>query len=358
MAYNKYYLQKRQVSYDNGLTWEDVTPSETRRGTYIDSYETLSDCEGVIDYSKQYLTIESLDNDNYIYWKASDSSITKTISASTDNGSTWTAYTSSTGGSGTTLATLNTGDKLLLKGENAAYATYSNYNQFKSTGQFEVYGNIMSLISGDSFDEADTLSSCSFQSLFLDSSALVSAKNLILPATTLTVYCYDSMFYNCSNLTSAPELPATTLARYCYAYMFDKCASLTAAPELPATTLAVHCYELMFSNCTSLTAAPELPALNLVSYCYYNMFFGCTSLTTAPELPATTLAEHCYEYMFGNCVNLTYIKCLATDKSAYNCTAGWVSNVASSGTFVKAANATWTTGSSGIPNGWTVIDNS
>lgn len=46
MAYNKYYLQKRQVSYDNGLTWEDVTPSETRQGAFIDSYETLSDCEG------------------------------------------------------------------------------------------------------------------------------------------------------------------------------------------------------------------------------------------------------------------------------------------------------------------------
>ena len=46
MAYNKSYLQKKQVSYDNGLTWQDVTPSETRQGAYIDSYETLSECEG------------------------------------------------------------------------------------------------------------------------------------------------------------------------------------------------------------------------------------------------------------------------------------------------------------------------
>ena len=357
MSDASYYLYKKQFSYD-GTNWFDVQPltySYDGDGTMQPVINTYHDEDCKEDYSTQYLTFESLDDNNEIYWKASDSSITKTISASTDNGETWTAYTSSTGGSGTTLATLNAGDKVLLKGENAAYATYSNYNQFKSTGQFEVYGNIMSLISGDSFDESDTLGSAAFQRLFLNSSTLVSAKNLILPATTLTAYCYDGMFYNCSNLTSAPELPALNLARYCYAYMFDKCASLTAAPELPATTLAVHCYELMFSNCTSLTTAPELPALNLANYCYYNMFYECASLTTAPELPATTLAEHCYEYMFGYCTSLTYIKCLATDKSAYNCTAGWVFNVSSTGTFVKnAAMNDWSTGTSGIPSGWAV----
>ena len=303
MAYNKYYLQKRQVSYDNGLTWEDVTPSETRQGAFIDSYETLAECEA-IPYSEQYLTIESLEDNNTIYWKASDSSIAKTISASTDNGSTWTAYTSSTGG--TTIAILNAGDKLLLKGENEAYLnSYANY--FKTTGQFEVYGNIMSLVSGDSFENVTSVAPYAFQALFAGCTGLIFAKNLILPAINLGNSCYEEMFRGCSYLRTAPKLPATTLAMSCYRAMFQ----------------------------------------------------SCTSLTTASELPATTLVNSCYMYMFNGCTSLNSITCLATDISASNCTYGWVIGVASSGTFTKAASMlNWTTGNNGIPDGWIVQNNS
>ena len=62
--------------------------------------------------------------------------------------------------------------------------------------------------------------------------------------------------------------------------------------------------------------------------------------------------------MFSGCSSLNYIKCLATDISATDCTGNWVSGVASTGTFVKNASMTsWTEGTSGIPNGWTVQDN-
>ena len=99
------------------------------------------------------------------------------------------------------------------------------------------------------------------------------------PPTSIRAYsCYDSMFYLCSNLTSAPELPAANLARSCYYRMFAGCANLTSAPELPATTLADRCYESMFSVCTNLTTAPELPATTLAGECYYSMFDGCTKL--------------------------------------------------------------------------------
>ena len=83
------------------------------------------------------------------------------------------------------------------------------------------------------------------------------------PPTTLADYCYYFMFYNCTNLTTAPELPATTLANGCYMSMFNGCTSLTTAPELPATTLASFCYDSMFSDCTSLkiseTQSSEYP---------------------------------------------------------------------------------------------------
>ena len=164
------------------------------------------------------------------------------------------------------------------------------------------------------------------------------------------------MFQGCTSLTTAPELPATTLAEYCYYDMFSGCTSLTQAPELPAKTLAYSCYGSMFRGCPSLTTAPELPATTLADWCYGYMFQGCTSLTTAPELPATTLAYSCYEYMFRGCSNLNYIKCLATDRSATSCTYNWVLGVSATGTFVKAADTSWSTGTSGVPSGWEVIE--
>ena len=234
---------------------------------------------------------------------------------------------------------------------------------------------------------ATTLAESCYECMFYDCTKLTTAPEL--PATTLADFCYRFMFWNCPNLTMAPELPATTLAKYCYAIMFYGCTSLTAAPELPATTLVDHCYYEMFQNCTnltmapelhattlaescyksmfngctSLTAAPELPATTLTESCYYQMFSGCTNLTPAPELPATTLVKYCYQEMFSGCTNLSSITMLATDISAKDCLTDWVSGVASSGTFTKAASLIQgsetgqiPTGTSGIPEGWTVVN--
>ena len=252
-----------------------------------------------------------------------------------------------------------------------------------STAGFSVEGNIMSLINKTNFDTLTILESANtFNYLFINCTGLTSAENLSLPATTLTYRCYSNMFQGCTSLTTAPELPATTLANDCYYSMFEGCTSLTTAPELPATTLSYECYRNMFSGCTSLTRAPELPATTLASSCYSYMFYGCTSLTTAPELPATTLTDYCYRemfrgctslasapelpattlvsycyaYMFYDCTKLNYIKCLATGISAKRCTYYWVSGVSSTGTFIEKPNTTWETGNSGIPTGWTVLD--
>ena len=264
-----------------------------------------------------------------IRWTAYDTACTKTISYSTDNGATWTDVTSNTGSSAPTI-NVNAGDKVMFKGDNATYASgYTYNNSFNgSTAGFELEGNIMSLI-----DSTDT--------------------------TLTSEYTFNGLFKGCMGLTSAENLvlPATTLTRGCYQGMFSGCTSLTIAPELPATTLSAGCYSSMFIGCTGLTTAPELPATTLMNACYNNMFYNCKSLTTAPELPATTLKSSCYSTMFAGCTSLNYIKCLATDISAYNCTFGWVNDVASTGTFVKNPNmSSWTTGVDGIPSGWTVQD--
>lgn len=126
---------------------------------------------------------------------------------------------------------------------------------------------------------------------------------------------------------------------------------------LPATTLYTGCYSCMFMNQRSLVDAPVLPATTLAGRCYAQMFWCCSALTKAPALPATTLANRCYESMFAGCTNLNYIKCLATDISASSCTTYWVRNVAANGTFIKNPNmSSWPTGTAGIPSGWTVQD--
>ena len=166
-------------------------------------------------------------------------------------------------------------------------------------------------------------------------------------------HSYLFLFLDCASLIQAPELPATTLMDNCYDSMFYNCTSLVNAPSLPATELSGACYANMFKGCTSLVNAPALPATGLSVLCYYNMFGGCTSLIQAPELLASTLTNYSYALMFENCTSLNYIKCLATNRSAEKCTFDWVKGVTPTGNFYKSPSATWETGTSGIPTGWT-----
>ena len=198
---------------------------------------------------------------------------------------------------------------------------------------------------------ATTLASYCYQNMFNSCRSLTTAP--ALPATTMADSCYRDMFRGCVSLTIAPALRATTLANSCYSEMFYSCNHLTTAPELPATTLASSCYSLMFTGCRSLTTAPELPATTLASYCYQNMFWNCVALTTAPELPATTLVYGCYYYMFRGCTNLNSITTYATDISASRCLDNWLYDVSATGDFFNLGGATYPSGASGIPTGWT-----
>ena len=233
-------------------------------------------------------------------------------------------------------------------------ASLSEHSTFVTSGSaFAVSGDIMSLVNYETDLSAIPADAC-FSYLFQGCANLTSGPSL--PAVTLTLGCYYCLFNDCTSLASAPQLPATSLDVMCYGDMFNGCTSLTAAPTLSATTLYENCYHQMFAGCTSITTAPELPATTMASNCYSGMFFGCTGITSAPELPATTLVIGCYQHMFYGCTKLSYIKCLATDITAEDCLSSWVYNVASTGTFVKAPNAQWTTGVSGIPNGWATVN--
>ena len=255
------------------------------------------------DYSQDYFTFEILTGGNisWSYYDGNESvytDATKTIYYSKNDGG-WTVMPR-------TLS-VDAGDVIRFKGDNSGYSNDEyNYNSFaNSTAVFNAKGNIMSLINSSNFTSLTALTADYTFCQFMGGCQVIDASNLVLPARTLTDYCYDEMFRSCTSLTSAPELPATALAQYCYRGMFS----------------------------------------------------DCINLTSAPELPAEVLTNNCYEFMFNGCSNLSYIKCLATDKSsAYDCTYNWVGEVSSTGTFVTPSSAQWETNSDGIPTGWTRVN--
>jgi len=298
----------------------------------------------------------------------------QTLEYSIDHGNTWEKFTIDN-----IIILSSVGSIIYIRGFLFNSNQSSNYTQFEISGDVSVSGNINALWNYQNLN-VPLKPLCAYN-LFKSCNGLTDASELALPSTTLAGSCYSMMFADCPNLIHGPALPATTLATGCYQYMFDNCISLVKAPELPAITMVNGCYQYMFSDCISLVEAPELPATTLASgcyccmfegcinlekcpslpanilipYCYHGMFDRCTKITKAPELPAERLVDGCYNSMFNNCTNLKYIKCLAVDISANECTKNWVNGVVYSGVFIKKRlMSNWTIGVNGIPNVWDI----
>ena len=248
------------------------------------------------------LTFEAKTAGATITFAPSETYAANAVEYSTDGGKTWNDCAA-----GASVKLTNVGDKVAFHGSRASYATNStNYSHFSSSEDCYFYGNVMSLVDSSSFAEQKKLTAnYAFCGLFRQDASNEKLKNhaskkLVLPATTLKNYCYSSMFQDCKGLTVAPELPAETLASYCYTSMFQS-----------------------------------------------------TGLTAAPALPAQTLTYACYQKMFNDCNMLTSITCFATNINADNSTNNWLKSVASNGTFTTPTETGWSTGPSGIPDGWT-----
>lgn len=297
-----------QVSYDSGTTWNTTATS-------VSTIELYSEDCGYIPPTgtSQYLTFIAQDNGTFTFNGTSGGDIVNdTIYYSLDSGSTW-----STLASGATSPTINSGNKIMWKGE---LQSYGGIGTFSSSGRYSVEGNAMSLLYGDNFIGQTTIESTgALEYLFQGSTGLTSVEHMVLPATSLLRACYYGMFSGCTALTTAMEI-------------------------LPCTR-------------------------TIPQSAYANMFYGCASLTRAPELPgklgSSSSSKNSYNRMFYGCSSLNYIKCLTTivpsDDYGYpSCTGSWVYGVAATGTFVKNASTTWPTGTKwvngSIPDGWAVID--
>ena len=130
--------------------------------------------------------------------------------------------------------------------EISSYGRLSNNNTNIAGGTADcyIYGNIMSLVDETGFAIDTTLTEkYTFRGLFKNNARLENhpTKLLVLPATTLTQYCYQNMFDSCISLTAGPVLPAEILANHCYEEMFNDCHSLTSITCSATNISAENC---------------------------------------------------------------------------------------------------------------------
>ena len=110
---------------------------------------------------------------------------------------------------------LNNGDKVSFRGNEATKTSTSKYMQISCNGNCYIYGNVMSLLSKDSYATMTELPyDNTFQNLFMDNKNITHAdgKDLVLPATVLRKNCYFQMFSGCTNFNYikclATDIPA------------------------------------------------------------------------------------------------------------------------------------------------------
>lgn len=334
---------------------------------------------GEHDFSKDYLTFEAIDTGTFsltIPASAGTARLTS-VSYSTDNGTTWKTINNTDSIVTITTPQIQAGKKVLWKGVGNSYSSASSngknafnsllFSRFQSTGAFKAYGNMMSMLSGDSFRTNTVVNGEMAFTFIFYQAKVTSLKNFVFGATTINRRTFAFMFAGCTSLVDTPRLLTYTDVQsgpWCAMGMFSGCTSLVDASKLslPKTSLTAATlnaqvsgiYYGMFDGCTNLEYPPELPATTLSPDCYENMFINCRKMKTAPDLKADKLENYSYKKMFNGCTTLNHIKMIATSISAKGCLDEWVSGVSSSGTFIKHPNTNLSTGSNGIPSGWSV----
>ncbi len=319
-----------------------------------------------------YLCFTALEDGTFTFTIASGIATSQLSYAeySIDGGSNW-IRTDNVNSTAITITTptIHVGERVLWRasGDRTGNGS-SSMSNFSSTGNFDLSGNIMSLLYVDDFSDNSEFSGGRntqvFYGLFKDCVKLKDAHALLLPATILKMGCYlhlfegctglvdasfnlpadlvygvhagdgayqymfagcssliypptieatstssyglINMFQNCTSLVNAPQLHLTEIPDFGCASMFEGCTSLKSVSKIPIVSVSTYGCRYMFQNCTSLKSVPKdmLPATTLANYCYEHMFNGCSSLVEAPSLPATIIYPGCYNQMFTNCTSL------------------------------------------------------
>lgn len=283
-----------------------------------------------IDYTKECFTMKMLSGGTLYFVRNNDRPVSLNYSK---NGGEWQTITSETQGSATPIS-VSVGDTIRwwkTEGYNNVFGSADNKQScFSGDCVFDVYGNVMSLYTAGTFENATTITTSRALQGVLSGTNVISAENLVFPATTLSNNCYRAFFAHSSIVTSPKEFPALTLASDCYTSMFTSAAALKTAPDFYFTTVASNSLNGAFGNCTSLETAPRF--MNKI----------------------TSIGSYGLCYCFANCSNLKYIKINSTYTGG-SPFLQWVNGINTAGTFVANNANSWQSGVNGVPNNWTRI---
>ena len=292
----------------------------------------------------QYFTIRSLADNNTIKLYNNMSATTTNFSFSLDSGATWTDFTLSKK-TNQTIATLASGDTVMLKGTNNTLGdTYNAGHYFRASQDYTIEGAISSLVNGDNInlELGDSVTrSYTFAQLFSGDTHLINAEDLVIRSIALPDSCFNCTFRNCTNLVAAPELPSTILGDHAYSSMFEGDTGLARPPkELRFTSVATkEIYTRMFSMSrtsrvdAAMTESPKL--------------FGDWGVLNAKN-----------EQMFCGNKNLTKVYCYWT-KSDHNFdgyNTNWMNWTQGGGTFYKRSSESFSRNVNGVPTGWTIVN--
>ena len=128
------------------------------------------------------------------------------------DGKTWVTFVNEGNGLTITTPILNAGDSVYFRGQatliTKSTSLYSHFTTSSSDFKISANGSVMALIGNSEI---------------------------------LTEYAFYFLFYECASLTTAPELPATTLAISCYNTMFRACTQLNKITMLATDISANSC---------------------------------------------------------------------------------------------------------------------
>ena len=325
----------------NGVVSSVASGSATITVTTVDGGFTAQ-CSVSVTNRYAYFTLVSL-ADNNTFTLTNGSSATRNLSYSLDDGTTWSSFSLATGAT-QNIATINSGDTIIMKGSNTQLA--NDYNKgcyFRGSQNYEVEGNISSLLRNNDTDTEITGGTFHFAQLFSGDTHLISAENLKVVSTTLYQSSFNGTFRSCTKLQKAPDLSIpTTLAQETYSSMFEACVSLSQPPSvLSATTAVLTSYKRMFCMARSGTVTAQMTKSPIM----------------IGNFGSETNVAKDFQVFKGN-GSLTEVKCFWKNTSnSFGSLSEWMTNVSSSGTFYKRSTQTFTLNSAnGIPSGWDIVN--
>ena len=298
------------------------------------------------------------------------------------------------------MITLEQGEKLYLRNNTGVFnfhdvrnGTVDYYTSITSTNTINVGGNTNSLFDYTNMSGVDVSSTVGgLCRLFNQSVNLVNANDIVIPQTTYPDFFLDEMFNHCESLITTPNLNNVVNIGYAScSQMFGYCYSLVTPPDFNSVThTGIRSgFSWCFYDCTSLTRTPSFNSLTSIGLLGFNkaftncsnltdIMFDTSSITNLPESAfnqsfvntkietglhlgnVTELGKASLYSLYKNCSFLSTVYCPNVSSWDITNTSKWLSGAGTSVSGTKTAHKysdiSIPTSDSGIPSGWTVVD--